>query len=87
MAQVNIRIDDELKEKAESLFNELGMTISTAFTVFVRQAVREGGLPFTVTTRSETLLAMSEAERIGRDASAKGYRDIDALLKDLKADE
>lgn len=50
MAQVNIRIDDELKKRAETLFDELGMNMSTAFTVFVRQAVRQGGMPFEITT-------------------------------------
>jgi DNA-damage-inducible protein J len=49
MAQVNIRIDDTLKEEAERLFEELGMNISTAFTVFIRQALRQRGIPFTIT--------------------------------------
>lgn len=46
MAQVSIRIDDELKEKAETLFNELGLNMSTAFTIFVKTAVRRQGIPF-----------------------------------------
>jgi addiction module RelB/DinJ family antitoxin len=50
MAQVNIRIDDEIKEKAEHLFFELGLNFSTAVNIFVRQSVRQGGLPFMVTT-------------------------------------
>ncbi len=50
MAQVNIRIDDNLKEKAEKLFDELGLNMTTAFNIFIRQTVREGGIPFTITT-------------------------------------
>ncbi len=50
MAQVNIRIDDSLKEKAEKLFDELGLNMTTAFNIFIRQTVREGGIPFTITT-------------------------------------
>ncbi|HLV49690.1 MAG TPA: type II toxin-antitoxin system RelB/DinJ family antitoxin, partial [Erysipelothrix sp.] len=42
MAQVNIRIDDNLKDKAEKLFGELGLNMSTAFNIFVRQSIREG---------------------------------------------
>lgn len=53
MAQLNIRIDDDLKEKGEKLFSNLGMSFSTAINVFVSQSVREGGLPFAVTTKSE----------------------------------
>ena len=51
MAQVNIRIDDSLKEKADSLFEELGINMTTAFNMFVRQVIRQGGIPFEITTR------------------------------------
>ena len=46
MAQVNIRIDDELKNKADALFNELGMNMTTAFTMFIKAALRQNGIPF-----------------------------------------
>jgi DNA-damage-inducible protein J len=51
MAQINIRIDDDLKNRAEALFNELGMNMSTAFNIFIRQTVRQGGIPFEITTQ------------------------------------
>jgi len=51
MAQINIRVDDNLKEEAEKLFNALGLNFSSAVNIFISQAVREGGLPFVVTTR------------------------------------
>ncbi|GEQ23276.1 DNA-damage-inducible protein J [Clostridium butyricum] len=50
---VNIRMDEELKKQAEQLFNELGMNMTTAFNVFIRQAIRTGGIPFEVTTRKD----------------------------------
>lgn len=49
MAQVNVRIDDGLKEKADVLFDELGLNMTTAFNIFVRQAIRQGGIPFDIT--------------------------------------
>jgi DNA-damage-inducible protein J len=49
MAQVNIRIDDSLKEKAEALFTELGLSMTTAFTIFVKEVVRRRGIPFELT--------------------------------------
>jgi DNA-damage-inducible protein J len=64
MTQVNIRIDDDLKEQAERLFAELGMNISTAFNVFVRQAVREGGLPFAVTTWTDPVHGPANLRRL-----------------------
>ncbi|MDR2102706.1 MAG: type II toxin-antitoxin system RelB/DinJ family antitoxin [Treponema sp.] len=53
MAQVNIRIDDALKEEADSLFEELGMNMSTAFTIFIRQTLRQRGIPFVITAEPE----------------------------------
>ena len=52
MAQINIRIDDELKEKAEVFLDELGFTFSSAFNVFIRQAIRERRIPFDIDMRS-----------------------------------
>ena len=51
------------------------MNISTAFNIFVRQSLREGGLPFDVTLNQpnkETIAAMLEAERIAKDPTVKG---------------
>lgn len=59
MAQLNIRIDDTLKEQGEQLFSSLGMSISTAVNVFISQAVREGGLPFSVTTKTDPFYSES----------------------------
>ncbi|MCL2252830.1 MAG: type II toxin-antitoxin system RelB/DinJ family antitoxin [Lachnospiraceae bacterium] len=52
MAQVNIRMDDELKEKAEIFLDELGFTFSSAFNVFIKQALRERRIPFDIDLRS-----------------------------------
>lgn len=46
MANVNIRIDDKLKKEAESIFAELGLTMTAATNVFYKQVVRYGGIPF-----------------------------------------
>ena len=41
-------MDADLKAQADALFNELGMNLTTAFNIFVRQSLREGGIPFEV---------------------------------------
>jgi DNA-damage-inducible protein J len=46
MVQVNIRIDDELKNRADELFDELGMNMTTAFIMFIKAAIRQNGMPF-----------------------------------------
>ncbi|EGG92092.1 hypothetical protein HMPREF0491_00119 [Lachnospiraceae oral taxon 107 str. F0167] len=43
---LNIRIDKDIKEQAEGIFNELGMNMTTAVNIFLRTAIREHGIPF-----------------------------------------
>ena len=84
---ISIRMDSDLKAQADELFNELGMNLTTAFNIFVRQSLREGGIPFAIKTErpnKETIAAMLEAERIAKDQSVKGYTDLDELFADLK---
>lgn len=84
---ISIRMDSEVKARADALFAELGMNLSTAFNIFVRQSLREGGIPFEVRLERpnrETMAAMVEAERIAKDPSVKGYTDLDELFADLK---
>ena len=45
---VTIRLDREVKENAERLFNDLGMNLSTAFNIFARQSLRQGKIPFEI---------------------------------------
>ncbi len=45
---ISIRMDAELNTQADALFAELGMNLSTAFNIFVRQCLREGGIPFRI---------------------------------------
>ena len=85
---ISIRMDSDLKSQAETLFGEFGMNISTAFNIFVRQALREGRIPFAISLNQpnrETLAALTEAEKIAKDPNAKGYTDLDELFRDLKA--
>ena len=80
-------MDSDLKTRAEALFAELGMNLTTAFNVFVRQALRDGGIPFEIKVdqpNKETIAAMLEAERIAKDPNVKGYTDLDELFAELK---
>lgn len=84
---LRIRMDSDLKAQAEELFNALGMDLTTAFNIFVRQSLREGGIPFSVKMErpnKETAAAMLEAERVAKDPAAKGYTNLDELFADLK---
>lgn len=49
-ANLNVRVDETVKKNAEQLLEELGLNMSTAINIFLRQMLRVHGLPFEVTT-------------------------------------
>ena len=85
-----IRIDSTDKDEATALFSELGMDMSSAVNIFLRQCILRGGLPFPVELpkyNQETLEAMAEARKISRDPDVKGYTNMTDLLAALEADD
>lgn len=84
-----VRIDEELKKQAAELFGQLGLDMSGAINLFLRQAVLRGGLPFKVELpryKSDVLDAIEEAKKISKDSSVKGYRDLDEIFEELDAE-
>lgn len=84
---ISIRMDTDLKAQAEDFFGELGMNLTTAFNIFVRQSLREGRIPFEISINQpnkDTIAAMLEAERIANDPMVKGYTNLEELFADLK---
>lgn len=84
-----IRIDSSVKEQASTLFSDLGMDMSSAVNIFLRQCILHGGLPFSVELprfNKETLDAIDEARRISSDPDVKGYNSIEELRAALDAD-
>lgn len=83
-----IRIDETVKAQATSLFNDLGMDMSSAVNIFLRQCLLRGGLPFTVEVPNysqKTLEALAEAKRISRDEMVASYDNLADLKKALDA--
>lgn len=83
----SVRMDSDVKKRSEALFGELGMNLTTAINVFLRQSIRVGGFPFDVTVNvpnAATMAAMLEAERIARDPDVKRYSDVEEALRELK---
>lgn len=85
---VSFRIDSTLKTQADKLFSELGMNMTTAFNIFLRQSVREGCIPFDITLNtpnSETIAALLEAKDILSRPDIKRFSDVEEALKELKS--
>lgn len=81
-----IRLDTELRREAEALFSDLGMSLATAFQIFLKQAIQEQGLPFPVKKKQPnkvTLAAMKEAMEIAESPDAKTYSSASEMMKDI----
>ena len=81
-----VRIDENLKKQATELFSQLGMDMSSAMNIFLRQCVMRGGLPFDVAVpqyKPEVIEAMEEAKRISKDPNAKRYSNFSDAMEDL----
>lgn len=84
----NIKIDEVLKQESQTLFENLGLNLSTAINMFLRQAVREQAIPFRVGNpipNSETIKAIRDA-RDGIGLS-RGFTSVAELMEDLDADD
>lgn len=86
-ANLNIRIEPNIKLDAEKLFATFGITLSDAINIFLHKALMEGGLPFEMRQsryNRETELAIQEAKDItSGKIKAKKYSSTTQLRKDL----
>lgn len=83
----SVRMDSDIKKQCEAMYGELGINLTTAINVFLRQSLRVGGFPFDVRMEQpnkETMAAMLDAEHIARDPSVKRYSDVEEALRALK---
>jgi len=67
MAQINIHIDDRLKEEGTLLFEELGISFSSAISMFVSQAVRERAIPFQVTSQKPSNITLASEDALAKE--------------------
>lgn len=79
---ISIRMEKDLKEQAEHLFNDLGMTMSTALNVFVRQAVRQGKIPFEITTHIDNFYSSENMKRIKK--SIQSFKEGKTVTKTME---
>ena len=87
MANVNIRIDYQIKKRAEAIFQQLGLSPTTAITLFYNQVIRTNSIPFELKVdvpNKETIDAINEVNEMEKHPEKhKGYSSIDELLEDI----
>ena len=84
---MSLRMDAELKKQAEELFSDLGLSMSTAITIFVKKAVREQKIPFELsrdTPNRDTLEAMEEIKCLENDPNKKVYDTFEDFMRDME---
>lgn len=83
----SIRMDADTKKAASELLNDLGLDLSSAVNIFLKQVILQGGLPFEVKYpqyKPEVIEAMEEAKRISRDPNVKHYGSFKEALEDIE---
>jgi DNA-damage-inducible protein J len=84
---LSIRMNLETKKEAEELFSSLGMSLTTAVNIFIKQSLRTRGIPFQIkmdTPNAVTLAAMEEARQLAKDPDAATYACVEDALAELK---
>ena len=85
MATINIRVDESIKKQSEMIFDELGMSMTGAITIFLKAVVRTKRIPFSLEIpNKETIKAFREVDDISSGkAKAKKYSSAADLRKSL----
>jgi len=81
---IQVRVDENLKNEADNLFTDLGLDTPTAIRIFLKQSIRQHGLPFQVNQfipNEETKEAMTEAREISK--SGKGFDNPNEMFRKL----
>ena len=87
MTNINIRMDSELKNQFNAFCEDMGMSMTTAFTIFAKKTVREYRIPFEIGSENpneDTLKAFQETDEILKNSDQyKGYTDVHSMFEEL----
>lgn len=90
-ANINLRIEPDIKAQADAVFSSLGISVTDAINVFLHASIMEGGFPFQPRQpryNRETLMAIREAKDImAGKIEAKRYDSFNSLLADIDAED
>ena len=87
MANVNVRIEQDVKTNAEAVFARIGLTPTAAINLFYKQVIRTNSIPFELKAdvpNETTLKAIDEVEEMEKNPNkSRGYNNISDLMEDL----
>ena len=82
---MSIRLDSEVKEQAQQVFNHLGMDMTTATNIFLRQAIQYQGLPFDVRLDENRKLLQVLTDLDQNRNMSQSFESVSDLMEDLRA--
>ena len=82
---MSIRLDSEVKEQAQQVFNHLGMDMTTAINIFLRQAIQYQGLPFDVRLDENQKLLQVLTDLDQNRNISQSFESVSDLMEDLRA--
>ena len=92
MATLCIRVDDDVKEKANKVFDDLGTNMSTAVNMYLNYCIREEEIPYEVCSlkkpTNKLKRALKEADDImSGKVKTKTYNTAEEMMKDILGDD
>ncbi|MBL1228489.1 type II toxin-antitoxin system RelB/DinJ family antitoxin [Enterococcus sp. BWB1-3] len=84
MAQLNLRLDDELKEESAKFFNDIGMDLSTGIKIYLTKVVKEQAIPFTLSLGQDDL---SQALKEIESGNYKTFNNKQELMEELNNED
>ena len=86
MVNVNVRINAAVKEAAEEMFEQMGLNMTTAVNIFLRQSLRQRAIPFEIKLdefTDETKAAIDEGYALANDKKAHRYQSVDEIKNEF----
>ena len=81
---MSIRLDSEVKEQAQQVFSNLGMDMTTAINIFLRQAIQYQGLPFDVRLDENRKLLQVLTDLDQNRNMSQSFESVSNLMEDLR---
>ncbi|HHK7208778.1 TPA: type II toxin-antitoxin system RelB/DinJ family antitoxin [Streptococcus pneumoniae] len=82
---ISIRLDSEVKEQAQQVLSNLGMDMTTAINIFLRQAIQYQGLPFDVRLDENRKLLQALTDLDQNRNMSQSFESVSDLMEDLRA--
>lgn len=83
-SQIKVSVSTDVKEEAKKLFNDLGLDLSSAIEIFLRQSIRDNGLPFKISRNVPNDIAASKAKEKKKTSGLGHFENVEDMVDTLQ---